>query len=142
MSSRQTDDSPGAGRCLCGDVSYVFTGAPLRSTVCHCATCRRRTGSLFSTHLWFEPAQLAFDGHLSSYGFTTDAGRHVSTHFCGRCGTTLWFEAEVTSGLKALCAGTLDNPNEWTRPGRELFCVNKPDFLKLDIAETHDTQPF
>ena len=142
MSSRQTDDSPGAGRCLCGDVSYVFTGAPLRSTVCHCATCRRRTGSLFSAHLWFEPAQLAFDGHLLSYGFTTDAGRHVSTHFCGRCGTTLWFEAEVTSGLKALCAGTLDNPNEWTRPGRELFCVNKPDFLKLDIAETHDTQPF
>ena len=142
MSSRQTDDSPGAGRCLCGDVSYVFTGAPLRSTVCHCATCRRRTGSLFSAHLWFEPAQLAFDGHLLSYGFTTDAGRHVSTHFCGRCGTTLWFEAEVTPGLQALCAGTLDNPNEWTRPGRELFCVNKPDFLELDIAETHDTQPF
>ena len=142
MSSRQTDDGPEAGRCLCGDVSYVFTGAPLRSTVCHCATCRRRTGSLFSAHLWFEPAQLAFDGHLLSYGFTTDAGRHVSTHFCGRCGTTLWFEAEVTSGLKALCAGTLDNPNKWTRPGRELFCVNKPDFLELDIAETHDTQPF
>ncbi len=142
MSSQQKEDCSGIGRCLCGDISYTFTGAPMRYTVCHCATCRRRTGSLFSAHLWFAPAQIAFDGHFSSYGFTTDAGRHISTHFCGRCGTTLWFEAEVTPGLKALCAGTLDNPNEWTRPGRELFCVNKPDFLKLDIAETHDTQPF
>jgi len=113
----------------------ALDGVPLRHMLAS-------DGSLFSAHLWLEPAQLAFDGHLSSYGFTTDAGRHVSTHFCGRCGTTLWFEAEVTPGLKALCAGTLDNPNEWTRPGRELFCVNKPDFLELDIAETHDTQPF
>ena len=142
MSSQQTNDSPRTGRCLCGDVYYVFTGAPLRSTVCHCTTCRRRTGSLFSAHLWFEPAQVAFNGDLSSYDFITDGGRNVSTHFCGKCGTTLWFEAEVTPGLKALCAGTLDNPNEWTRPRRELFCVNKPDFLELDIAETHDTQPF
>ena len=85
---------------------------------------------------------MAFDGDLSSFGFATDAGRNVSTHFCGKCGTTLCFEAELTPGLKALCAGTLDKPNEWTRPGRELFCVNKPDFLELDIAETHDTQPF
>ena len=85
---------------------------------------------------------MAFDGDLSSYGFTTDGGRNVSSYFCSKCGTTLWFEAEITLGLKALSAGTLDNPNEWTRPGRELFCVNKPDFLELDIAEKHDTQPF
>lgn len=142
MSSHQTGDSAGTGRCLCGDVCYVFTGARLRSTVYHCATCRRRTDSLFSAHLQFEPAQLAFDRNLSSYGFTPSGGRNVSTHFCGKCETTLCFEAEVTPGLTALCAGTLDNPNEWKRPGRELFCVNKPDFLELDIAEAHDTQPF
>ena len=142
MSSQQTDDSPGTGRCLCGAVSYVFTGVPLRSTVCHCATCRRRTGSLFSANLRFEPAQVAFNGDLSSFGFNTVGGRNVGTYFCSKCGTTLWFEAEVTPGLKALCAGTLDNPNEVTRPGRELFCVNKPDFLNLDIAETYDTQAF
>ena len=142
MTSRTPDGSSRAGKCLCGDITYAFSGEPLRSTVCHCATCRRRTGSLFSAHLWFEPDQLTFTSSLSSYSFTTDSGRTVSTHFCGNCGTTLWFEAEVTPGLSALCAGTLDQPNRWTMPRRELFCVNKPDFLDLDIAESHETQPF
>ncbi|MGC6452640.1 MAG: GFA family protein [Candidatus Puniceispirillaceae bacterium] len=131
------------GRCLCGASSYRFTAEPLRSTVCHCATCRRRTGSLFSAHLWFQPSQVTFSGDpLTAYVFATESGRSVSTYFCGACGSTLWFEADVTPGLMAICAGTLDHPNIWTRPGRELFCVNRPDFLSLDIAESHETQPF
>ena len=77
MTSRTPDGSSRAGKCLCGDITYAFSGEPLRSTVCHCATCRRRTGSLFSAHLWFEPNQLTFTGSLSSYSFTTDSGRTI-----------------------------------------------------------------
>ena len=131
------------GRCLCGATGYGFTGEPIRSTVCHCATCRRRTGSLFSAHLWFQPSQVTVSGQpLTPYEFTTESGRTVTTRFCKACGSTLWFEAEVTAGLMAICAGTLDQPNLWTRPARELFCINRPDYLALDIAESFETQPF
>ena len=142
-SRAESGSSSRQGRCLCGGASYRFTGEPIRSTVCHCATCRQRTGSLFSAHLWFQPSQLTFSGKpLTAYGFSTESGRRVTTYFCGRCGSTLWFEAEVTAGLMAICAGTLEQPNPWTRPARELFCVNKPDYLSLDIAESFETQPF
>jgi len=134
---------PRQGRCLCGSSGYSFTGDPIRATVCHCGTCRRRTGSLFSAHLWFQPSQLTFSGQdLIAYRFATESGRSTTTHFCSTCGSTIWFETEVTAGLMAICAGTLDHPNQWTRPGRELFCINKPDYLALDIAESFETQPF
>tara|TARA_X000000950_G_scaffold160038_1_gene195938 strand:- start:227 stop:664 length:438 start_codon:yes stop_codon:yes gene_type:complete len=145
MTNRKTEAGSATrqGRCLCGGASYSFTGAPLRATVCHCATCRQRTGSLFSAHLWFQPAQVTFSGNdLTAYRFATETGRSTTTYFCNRCGSTIWFETEVTAGLMAVCAGTLDHPNLWTMPGRELFCRNKPDYLSLDIAESFETQPF
>ena len=36
-----TTDTPVTGRCLCGDVRYQFTGAPVKVLHCHCDSCRR-----------------------------------------------------------------------------------------------------
>jgi hypothetical protein len=33
------------GRCLCGTVKYEVTGEPARFLHCHCARCRKATGT-------------------------------------------------------------------------------------------------
>ena len=143
MSRIEAEAGDRQGRCLCGAARYNFTADPLRATVCHCGNCRRRTGTLFSAHLWFQPSQLTFAGQpLTAYRFANPSGRSTTTHFCSACGSTIWFETDVVAGLLAVCAGTLDQPNIWTRPARELFCINRPDYLALDIAESFETQPF
>ena len=37
------------GHCLCGQVTFEFTGSPLWCGHCHCESCRRATASPFTT---------------------------------------------------------------------------------------------
>lgn len=36
------------GTCLCGQVRVLARGEPLRVGICHCANCRRESGSAFT----------------------------------------------------------------------------------------------
>ena len=131
------------GHCLCGKISFTFTGQPVRSTICHCSNCRNRTGSLFSAHIWFAADQLSMDWQdCAQYSFETPAGRMMTNYFCHACGTNLFFRTPIADPLIAVCAGTLDDANDWLSPGKELFCRNRPDFLSIDGTDPFDTQPF
>ena len=35
---------PAAGHCLCGNITYQLTEAPLNMGFCHCHSCQRETG--------------------------------------------------------------------------------------------------
>ena len=37
------------GRCLCGDIRYEYSGAPVKVLHCHCESCRRHTSSPVAT---------------------------------------------------------------------------------------------
>ena len=36
------------GSCLCGQVRYSLDGEPFLTGVCHCADCRKESGSAFT----------------------------------------------------------------------------------------------
>ena len=38
-----------SGSCLCGKVRYSVKDAPIRIGLCHCADCRKESGSSFVT---------------------------------------------------------------------------------------------
>lgn len=40
-----------SGSCLRGDVTHDITAAPLGFVPCHCARCRKTTGSSFAANL-------------------------------------------------------------------------------------------
>ena len=50
------------GRCLCGKHSYRVTGPAVWSGYCHCASCRRFTGSVVTNWLGVSDEHLEFDG--------------------------------------------------------------------------------
>ena len=112
------------GGCLCGAVRYRTTGQPVRTTVCHCTFCQRRTGSAFAVIVYFREKDVEFTaGATSSFEHRSDeSNRWLRIEFCPGCGTTVAHTAEVFPGVRAIAGGTFDNRawfkmerHAWTR---------------------------
>ena len=69
------------GGCLCGAIRYELDGAPFLVGVCHCADCRKESGSAFTLY-----AKWPLDAFRVSGVTRTHAGRS----FCPTCGSRLY----------------------------------------------------
>ncbi len=102
------------GGCNCGAVRYRAEGDPIVVAQCHCANCRRQSGSAFSVNLLFKAAAVSHEGDLSIYeDRDTFSGNPVLRKFCGRCGSPIF--SEMTDGKEMIVvkAGTLDDPGSF-----------------------------
>jgi hypothetical protein len=95
------------GGCLCGDVRYRITAAPVEAQYCHCRMCQRAHGAPVIAWLTVPLDGLAVTkGNPVAYRSSAKAFRH----FCGSCGTPLtWREAD-NPRLVDVSIGSLDNP--------------------------------
>lgn len=89
--------------CCCGACSLETEGEPSINGVCHCANCKRRTGSALGWSVYFANAQVrAISGPLASYTLSEGKARR---RFCSTCGTTLCWTHEDAAGLTGIAAG-------------------------------------
>jgi hypothetical protein len=101
-----------SGGCLCGSIRYRSAGLTRPATLCHCASCRRASGSHVLGFVW-----------VSQDGFTFTAGNPteyrssppVVRTFCSRCGTPLTYWHAGWPSEISLTIGSLDQP-ELTPP--------------------------
>lgn len=88
MSERATR----VARCCCGTCSIEVSGEPTLNAICHCASCKKRTGSAFGWSAYFPDAQVVNKtGTLNTYAKSGDTG--YERYFCARCGTTLFWKS-------------------------------------------------
>jgi len=101
------------GGCLCGAVRYRVKGNPLKTGVCHCTFCQRRTGSAFSLVIVFGDGQVKMTGKtLTEYEHRSDEShRWIRLQFCNRCGTTVAGLLEHAPGARVISGGTFDDPS-------------------------------
>ncbi|WP_198083567.1 GFA family protein [Variovorax sp. E3] len=124
-----------AGRCLCGAVHYTVADEFGYALNCHCADCRRATGSAFKPFAGIERRKLSItqgEELLMVYG-QKDAG---DLH-CGQCGSLLY--SVVRDGLFVhVTLGTLtDAPS--IRPSAHIFVGSKaPWFTITDDLPQYD----
>jgi hypothetical protein len=79
-------------KCCCGDCAIEVAGEPTLNGICHCDSCKRRTGSAFGWSAYFtDAAVVATSGELRVYARDGDAG--YNRFFCARCGTTLYWKS-------------------------------------------------
>jgi hypothetical protein len=79
-------------RCCCGDCTIEVSGEPALNGICHCLSCKRRTGSAFGWSAYFPDANvIAKHGALTVYAREGDTG--YNRFFCTRCGTTLHWKS-------------------------------------------------
>lgn len=98
------------GGCLCGAVRYEYNGDAGPANYCHCADCRRCTGSAFNVGVRVEAQRLRIlRGSPKAFGKTGDSGYQLTRHFCPECGSPLYTSSPQHSGSYFLKAGCLDD---------------------------------
>jgi hypothetical protein len=101
---------PMTGRCLCGDVRYEFTGAPIGANHCHCESCRRHTGTAMASFVTLRRTDLHFTG-AEPIGYVSSPG--ITRSHCGRCGSPITWQSDRSPDEIDLFIGTLDDPGRF-----------------------------
>lgn len=119
------------GGCLCGRVRYRVDGEPSWIANCHCASCRRATGSPMTTYAGFPTERMIYESG-EPRRFHSSPG--VTRTFCGDCGTPLTYEGARWAGEVHVLVGTLDRPENYPPTG-DAFAEERLPWMHLVAPE-------
>ena len=95
-----------SGGCRCGAVRFEARAEPHHVSYCHCADCRKATGSPVAAFVGFMADEVAVeDKSLKAF----DNGP-VSRSFCGNCGSPIAYVDERLDGRVYFMLGAMDQP--------------------------------
>lgn len=97
------------GICMCGAVSWAYSGRTTRNLVCHCTDCQRATSSPFTAFLGMAPERLRWTGEIRDYESSPGTFRG----FCPACGTRLYFRSEKWPNEIHVHAATMSQPLDY-----------------------------
>ena len=118
------------GGCLCGAVRYSVRGDPLHVRRCHCANCRKESGSAFSVYAHWPVEKFEIAGETSSYD---------NRSFCARCGSRLLDLSNVEDGIIEIRIGSLDDAPFELTPQTEIWVKRRESWVPpVDGAAQHD----
>lgn len=116
------------GGCLCGAVRYVVRGEPFHVGRCHCADCRKRSGSTYTIYGQWPREAFELEGEPASFR---------SDQFCPTCGSHLGLLDEP-EGVE-LSLGTLDEAPFELVPEAELWTKRREPWLPaVEGAAQHE----
>lgn len=97
-----------SGQCHCGAIRYSMPTAVEHHGLCHCTDCRRHAGAPMVGWALVSAAELDVSGTPRIYA----SSEHGRRHFCGDCGTGLFYTNEqIFPGLIDVQSATLDDPD-------------------------------
>ncbi|HZL01311.1 MAG TPA: GFA family protein [Caulobacteraceae bacterium] len=122
------------GGCLCGACRFEYAGEVGSANYCHCADCRRATGSAFNVGVRLKRNQF----HIvagSPKAFTTqgDSGATVSRHFCADCGSPLFTSSPRRPEWVFAKAGALDDPFV-VKPDCEIWASSETPWARIPVG--------
>ncbi|MBB2960993.1 GFA family protein [Methylobacterium sp. R2-1] len=95
------------GRCHCEAITYEMPAEVAHSALCHCSDCRRHAGAPMVGWAMVPAERVTISGEPLVYA----SSEHGRRHFCGRCGTGLFYVNEqMLPGMIDVQTGTLDTP--------------------------------
>ena len=114
------------GGCLCGAVRYSVHGEPTHVGRCHCADCRKESGSAFTVYAQWPRGAFELDGELATYD-----GRS----FCPRCGARI---GNIDDDGVEIRLGSLDDPPFLLQPEAEIWIKRREPWLQpVEGASQH-----
>src|SRR5947208_6308161 len=112
VASARVEAGVRTGGCLCGAVRYSVRGDPVHVRRCHCADCRKESGSAFSVYAQWPVEAFEMSGEISSYD-----GRG----FCPSCGSRLLDTADPGYTLIEIRFGSVDEAPFDLKPQSEIW---------------------
>lgn len=129
-----------SGACLCGEVRFEIDGGFDQFYLCHCAHCRKDSGSAHAANLFSSTASLKWvSGEDNVRQFHLPATRH-SRSFCGTCGSALPM-MQMDGELLVVPAGSLNSRVD-IQPSAHIFMASRASWDEaLEKVPTFDRLP-
>jgi hypothetical protein len=107
-----TSQKEQTGSCLCGTIRFVVIGNIAPASYCHCADCRKCTGSAFNVIIpvAIENFKL-LSGKPKGFSKTADSGYELTRTFCPECGSPIFGSSPRHPDLVYVKAGSFDDPS-------------------------------
>ena len=118
---QKTNDRTLAGQCFCGAVRYAVADAFVYAANCHCANCRRTTGSAFKPFAGIAREKLRLTkgaDNLMIYGEENGNDTH-----CKACGSLLYSVVRNGAFVHVAMGTLVDDPA--IRPSAHIFVGSK-----------------
>lgn len=115
------------GRCLCGAVRYVVTDAFEYAAMCHCANCRRATGSAFKPFAGIAASALQVtQGADQLHRYGQQYGHDAR---CAACGSLLYSLVRDAAYVHVTLGTLTDTPTR--QPTEHIFVGSKASWYTI-----------
>ncbi|WED29414.1 GFA family protein [Vibrio sp. DW001] len=122
--------------CSCNLVTIRCMGEPIRTAICHCFECQKRTGSVFGVQARYLTENTVLDGEIVSYSRIADSGNQVTYDFCPRCGTTMRLKLNAVPDATIVPLG-LFKEQDFTSPSFSVYEQRKRGWILFDCEMDH-----
>jgi hypothetical protein len=121
------------GSCLCGDVAYEISTAPLRMYFCHCSRCRQGNSAEHCANVFYKAEGFRWTrGANQVQNYKLPEAQHFGTAFCQRCGSAVP-RVSFEHNVAVVPAGSLDS-EPGIAPAAHIFVGSKAPWT--DISDT------
>lgn len=96
--------------CSCGQLCVQTRGEPVRTSVCHCLECQRRTGSAFGVQARFAEEAVTISGEGREFARTGDEGTTARFRFCPQCSAIVYWRSDAMPGFVTVPVGAFADP--------------------------------
>jgi hypothetical protein len=118
------------GSCLCGEIGYEITGAPVRMMNCHCSRCRLGRAAAHATNVFYRLDQFRWvRGAPLVTEYKVPGARFHTVAFCSRCGAKVP-RPSPERGVVAIPAGSLDT-DPGMRAQAHIFAADKAPWFDI-----------
>ena len=133
-----TETSKFSGHCLCGSVSFEFSGKLEFPHCCHCDDCRRASGSVYGSFVYVPAKALKVTGEMRSYEHQNDQSSTMTKYFCPSCGSHIFGTNSRAPERRAIWVGVI-NDASWFKPEVYFYASKKLPHAPVDPGvETFD----
>ena len=117
MGDQKHERASQCGGCHCGAVRFETTGPERFVSYCHCESCRKTTGAVYSTWVGFKSDQVKWLNKPPAF-YASSPG--IKRGYCPACGTPLTFGGGEWADETHFLIGVFDDPEAFT-PRTEVF---------------------
>lgn len=120
------------GGCLCGGVRFAYRGTVGPAAYCHCADCRKCTGSAFNVSVGLARDRFTITrGTPRAFTKTADSGNELTRHFCADCGSPIYTSSPARPDKVFVKAGAFDDPT-LIKPDKQSWVSSAVTWAQID----------
>ena len=136
----QTSPTERVATCSCGAFRVTCTADPVRTSMCHCHACQKRTGSVFGVQARFPKDCVSFEGPFKEWTRVGESGGKATFQLCPTCGSTVAWTHDGLPDFVAVAVGafadqTFMAPKVSVYEARRHAWTRMPDLVDIEVFD-------